>query len=91
MSKERNKKEKNKIKKIKKNCGEDMWHVGMRVGRWGESFPTWIIRWIKEKEGKAKQKEKRKGNKEKRENEKKKRKRKIKRIKGEYEQTRERN
>ena len=40
VSKEGNKR---KIKKIKKNYGEDMWHMGRRVRRWGGSFPTWTI------------------------------------------------
>ena len=31
VSKEGNKRKRKKIKKIKKNCGEDMWHVRMRV------------------------------------------------------------
>ena len=62
VSKEGNKRKRKNIKKIKKDCGEDMWHVGMRVGRWGGSFSTWTIWWMKEKKRKiqTKGKEKRK-------------------------------
>ena len=58
MSKEENKRKINKIKKIKKICGEDMWHVGKRVGRWGGSFPTWTIQLDKNQMSKKKKKEK---------------------------------